>query len=135
MKFSTKTTYGLRALMFLAKQPKQQLTPLSVIARQEKISLKYLEIIFAQLKQAGLVKSVQGATGGYILAQPLNQITTYDIIKVLEKDLVIFHCLDAQGELHCNHHCHCGVNLIFPQVQQAIVKTLKQLKLNQLVKQ
>ena len=134
MKFSTKTTYGLRALLFLAKQPKQQLTPLSAIAQQEKISLKYLEIIFAQLKQAGLVKSAQGATGGYTLAKPLNHITTYDIIKVLEKDLAIGHCLDAKGQLPCSLQCHCGVNLIFPQVQQSIVKTLKQLKLSQLVK-
>ena len=133
MKFSTKTTYGLRALIFLAKQPQGRKTSLATIAQAENISLKYLEIIFAALKKAGLITSVQGSTGGYYLARPASRITVYEVVKVLEKNLTIFHCINEQGQISCSQSCHCGVSLILPKVQAAIIKTLKNLKLKQLI--
>ena len=80
MIFSTRSTYGLRAIINLAKQQKFGNVSLSVIAKQENISLKYLEKLFASLKKAGLVKSVKGATGGYLLAKDSKKITVYVVL-------------------------------------------------------
>lgn len=134
MKFSTKSTYGLRALIYLASQPTEQSTPLSAIAQAEKISQKYLEIIFAALKKAGLVTSSQGAGGGYCLARPADEISIFEIIKALEKNLNVFYCVDEQGKFYCSQACHCGVTLVLAKVQQAVNQSLRSLKLSELVK-
>ncbi|MCD4761420.1 Rrf2 family transcriptional regulator, partial [bacterium] len=87
MKFSTKTTYGLRAMIFLARQSKKEKgksTPISLIAEKEKISNKYLERLFSKLKKDKLIISEKVAGGGYISSRPANTITVYDIIKTLE---------------------------------------------------
>ncbi len=133
MIFSTKTTYGLRAMINLAKKEKKTSISLNDIANEEKISLKYLERLFASLKKAGLIKSVKGAGGGYKLAKPANRIVIYDIIKALEGRLSPFHCLDEQGKVYCSNKCNCGVTAVLTKVQSSINKTLKQIKLSQLL--
>ena len=88
MIFSTRSTYGLRAIINLAKREKFGSVSLAVIAKQENISLKYLERLFANLKKTGLIKAEIGANGGYLLAKSAKQINVYDIIKALEGKLL-----------------------------------------------
>jgi len=133
MIFSTKSTYGLRAMINLAKHKSEDSVPLSAIAKDEKISLKYLERLFASLKKAGLVKSLKGAGGGYRLTAKPNKIKIYDIIKALEGRLSPFHCLDEQGKVYCSKKCNCGVTAVLTKVQQSINKTLAEIKLSQLL--
>lgn len=133
MQFSTKTTYGLRALAYVAKHKPNNIS-LAQISKDENISQKYLEIIFAALRRAKLVTSSKGATGGYQLAKPANQISVYEIVKALEKNMNIFYCLGDQGKVQCSQKCNCGVNLILAKVQNSINKTLQQIRLSQLVK-
>jgi len=132
MKFSTRTTYGLRAMISLAKHWQQGSLPLVKIAQQEDISQKYLERIFAQLKKAELVKSEIGANGGYALTKNPTDIKIYDIVKVLEGDMNLFHCLNEAGEVFCSNNCHCGANAVLIKVQQAILTTLNSMKLSDL---
>ena len=133
MIFSTKSTYGLRAMINLAQVQKAGSVSLAKIAKKENISLKYLERLFAYLKKAGLVKSIKGATGGYQLAKNSRQIDLYEIIKSLEGKLTFFHCLDDQGKVYCNKSCDCGATFILKKVQQSIEQTLKKIKLSQLI--
>ena len=68
MKFSTRTTYGLRAMTYLAREyKKKEPVSLARVAKDEHLSLAYLERLFALLKREGLVKAEKGASGGYIL--------------------------------------------------------------------
>ena len=133
MKFSTRSTYGLRAMINLARHSSLDSLPLSTIASQENISLKYLERLFSALKKAKLVKAEKGASGGYKLAKKAKQINLYQIIKALEGKLNVFHCLDEQGKIYCNQDCSCGATMVLVKVQQAIIKTLKNIKLSQLL--
>ncbi len=133
MIFSTRSTYGLRAIINLAKQQKFGNVSLSVIAKQENISLKYLEKLFASLKKAGLVKSVKGATGGYLLAKDSKKINVYDIIKSLEGELNCFHCTGKNAKIYCSKLCNCQATYVLSRVDQAIEKTLKNIKLSQLL--
>ena len=133
MKFSTRTTYGLRAMIRLAKNGQSGPLPLATIAHEEKISLGYLERLFARLKAAGLVRAEKGAGGGYRLARTSGKIVIYDIIKALEGSMSPFYCLDEGGKIYCDVRCRCGATSVLLKVQEAVNKTLKEMKLSDLV--
>ncbi|MEK7202817.1 MAG: Rrf2 family transcriptional regulator [Patescibacteria group bacterium] len=133
MRFSTRATYGLRAIINLAKHFNEPNLALSAIAKEETISLKYLERLFASLKKARLVKSVKGAGGGYRLVKLANQITVYEIINALEGKKSLFHCLDKLGKVYCKKNCVCSANIALIKVQELIIKTLKNIKLSKLL--
>ena len=133
MIFSTRSTYGLRAMINLAKRQPGGSVALATIAKDEKISLKYLERLFAGLKKAGLVKAVKGASGGYLLAKSAQKINIYDIIKALEGQLSPFHCSGKNEKIFCGSLCHCEVTQVLTRVEQAINSALKDIKLNQLL--
>lgn len=84
MKISTKGRYGLTIMMELAAKFGEGPTSLKSIAEKNQLSEHYLEQLIAPLRNAGLVKSIRGAYGGYILAKEAAEITAGDIIRVLE---------------------------------------------------
>jgi Rrf2 family cysteine metabolism transcriptional repressor len=84
LKISTKGRYGLTIMMELANQFGASPTSLKSIAEKHQLSEHYLEQLIAPLRNAGLVKSIRGAYGGYILSRPPEEITSGDIIRVLE---------------------------------------------------
>lgn len=84
MKISTKGRYGLTIMIELARKFGEGPTSLKVIARDNDLSEHYLEQLAAPLRNAGLIKSIRGAYGGYILAKEPVEITSGDIIRVLE---------------------------------------------------
>ena len=91
MKVSTKGRYGLRALIDLAVYQKNGHVSLVNIANRNQISIHYLEHVFSSLKRGGIVKSVKGAQGGYVLADKPENITTAQIILALEGSCKIEH--------------------------------------------
>ncbi len=84
MKFSKKSRYGLRALICLALSGENERVALSTIAEKGGISLQYLEQVFAALRRAGIIRSVKGAQGGYILNDNPSKITVSRIIEALD---------------------------------------------------
>lgn len=84
MKISTKGRYGLTIMMELAVRFGEGPTSLKSIAEKNGLSEHYLEQLIAPLRNAGLVKSIRGAYGGYILSREAVNITAGDIIRVLE---------------------------------------------------
>ncbi|OKP97605.1 cysteine metabolism transcriptional regulator CymR [Paenibacillus sp. P46E] len=84
MKISTKGRYGLTIMMELALKFGEGPTSLKSIAEKNGLSEHYLEQLIAPLRNAGLVKSIRGAYGGYILSRESGTITAGDIIRVLE---------------------------------------------------
>ncbi|GBF73867.1 Rrf2 family transcriptional regulator [Paenibacillus sp. 598K] len=84
MKISTKGRYGLTIMMELAMKFGEGPISLKSIAERNQLSEHYLEQLIAPLRNAGLVKSVRGAYGGYILSKEPEQITSGDIIRILE---------------------------------------------------
>lgn len=90
LKLSTKSTYGLRACLALAKADGKLSS--SEIAEREGIPQRYLEQILSALRQGGLVESMRGAKGGYSLARAADQITVADLVACLEGDLPPILC-------------------------------------------
>ncbi len=90
MKISTKGRYGLRAVIDLVLYSKggDHVSLISIAERQD-ISKSYLEQVFSALRKAGIVKSVKGAQGGYILAGDPSTITVGMVLRALEGDLSV----------------------------------------------
>ncbi|MEH7417986.1 Rrf2 family transcriptional regulator [Neobacillus drentensis] len=84
MKISTKGRYGLTIMIELAKKHGEGPTSLKTIAQANELSEHYLEQLIAPLRNAGLVKSIRGAYGGYELTNAPSKITAGDVIRVLE---------------------------------------------------
>jgi Rrf2 family cysteine metabolism transcriptional repressor len=84
MKISTKGRYGLTIMIELARKHGEGPTSLKSIAQAHDLSEHYLEQLIAPLRNARLVKSIRGAYGGYILGDEPTNITSGDIIRVLE---------------------------------------------------
>lgn len=84
MKISTKGRYGLTIMIELAKRHGEGPVSLKSIAQTNDLSEHYLEQLVAPLRNAGLVKSIRGAYGGYVLADKPSKITAGDVIRVLE---------------------------------------------------
>ena len=84
MKFSKKSRYGLISLIDLSVHAKNGHVALNSIAERNDISPQYLEQVFAALRRAGIVKSIKGPQGGYLLNHPAEKITVAEILEALD---------------------------------------------------
>ena len=108
MKLSTKGRYGLRALIDLAQYSGEAPVSITSISSRQDISERYLEQLMAMLKKAGIVSSVRGAGGGYILAKDMKDISAGDILRALEGSLEPVDCpgLEPDGGMQsCRQLC------------------------------
>ena len=88
MKISTRTEYGIRVLVTLARVgPDDACLSLTEIARREKLPHAYLEQLVGDLRRAGLVSATRGQAGGYRLARPADEIAMTDAVRALEGPL------------------------------------------------
>ena len=84
MKLSTRSTYGMRALVELALTAGRGPLSATLIAKRQDLSVAYLEQLLHRLKRQGLVSSIRGPRGGYVLARDPHQITMADVVRVLD---------------------------------------------------
>jgi Rrf2 family iron-sulfur cluster assembly transcriptional regulator len=97
MRLSTKGQYAVRAMVDLAYYSKDRPVTLQDIANREDISINYLEQLFAKLRRNGIVNSVRGPGGGYVLARGAEQIRIGEIIEAVEESLVPVACVEGEG--------------------------------------
>jgi Rrf2 family protein len=132
MKVSTKGRYGLRAMMDLARnQGEGKPVFLSDIARRQDISEKYLEHIFSSLRAAGLVTTVRGRKGGFLLAKAPSEITASSIITSLEGPCVLVDCVSKPKT--CKKSEGCVARDIWSLLGSKIEEVLSGFTLAQLV--
>jgi Rrf2 family protein len=84
MKLSTRSTYGMRALIELALSSGQGPLSASLIASRQHLSVAYLEQLLHRLKKQGLIASTRGPKGGYILAKDPRRVTVADVVHILD---------------------------------------------------
>lgn len=96
MKISTKGRYGLTIMIELARKFGSGPISLKSIAEQHNLSPHYLEQLAAPLRNAGLIKSIRGAYGGYKLTKDPRNITAGDIIRVLEGPIVLVEGIEEE---------------------------------------
>jgi Rrf2 family iron-sulfur cluster assembly transcriptional regulator len=96
VKLSTKGRYAVMALVDLANHGDERPTSLAEIAERQEISLSYLEQLFAKLRRGGLVKSVRGPGGGYLLANKPEETRIADIILAVDEPIRATRCTPGQ---------------------------------------
>jgi len=105
MRMSTKAQYAVRALVSLNLYGDGGPVTLRDIAVREEISLTYLEQLFVKLRRCGVVRSVRGPGGGYLLARPAREILVDQIVDSVEETLVPVSCMDKEGRCQCTTQC------------------------------
>jgi Rrf2 family transcriptional regulator, cysteine metabolism repressor len=139
MMFSTKAEYGVRIMAHLAAHNGNGPVSLSAIAEAEGLPLAYLEHLVQRLRRAELVESRRGAHGGYTLARPAETITMAEVVEALEGDIAPIECItsDGDGQLVCTREAQldhvCPTKILWTRVQGSIVRTLREISLNELV--
>ena len=131
MKLSTRTRYGIRAILELAGSRGKGPLQIKTIAQRQGISVKYLEQLMAILKSAGFVRSIRGSKGGYILAKLPNQIKLSDVFNCLEGPVTTAECVE--NEDYCARVADCVMRQVWVQVQDAIENILQSITLQDLV--
>lgn len=134
MKLSSKSTYGLRALLNIAVNGDEEATSIFDIAQKEGISKTYLEQLLNRLRRHGLVKSVRGPKGGYTLSRKASDITVADIVSVLEGGIWPVHCVsknNSPGGL-CKRSGSCVPKLVWKKLADAIKDCLESITLEDL---
>ena len=121
----------MRAMLELTMNSGKGPVPLRDLASRQEISAKYLEQLLIPLKGAGLVKSVRGARGGYMLAADPTRISLYDIVRSLEGPLAPVECV--QDATYCDRVGGCTVHLVWGEMGKLLVDFLEQLTLADLM--
>lgn len=136
MKISTRGRYGLLAIIDIALNQESGCVTLKSVAGRQGLSEHYLEQLVSPLKKAGLVRSIRGAQGGYVLNRSADEISMGDILRSLEKSLYPVDCLDDTDE-----KCACGVDNcsncvtkpVWEQMYESFNSILDNTKLDKLV--
>ena len=121
MKLSTKITYGVRALFDIAYHSCGIPAKVNDIARRQGISARYIEQIFIKFKKAGIIKTVRGPKGGYMLAKKAEEISLGEIIRSIEGDIELVSCKPSKsGEGECVMSENCVTAPIWAELNDKV---------------
>ena len=122
MKFSTRVLYGCRAMVDLARRGREGTLPLRALAEGQHMPERYLSKIIQDLRRSGLIRSVRGAHGGYVLSRPADEITLLDVWEALEGPIRPVDCLDTPDA--CNMMAECLTRDVWDKLRGAFVEVL-----------
>lgn len=126
MLISTRSRYGLRALVHLARSDRSTPISLAGIAKREDIPIRYLEQIFGRLRTADIVRGRRGPGGGYVLSKSPSEISLLDVIRVLETEFFhtncVLQCPDSsvsieEREKGCTREDHCPTRILWSEIK------------------
>ena len=126
MYVSTKSEYGLRALIYLATNADRGAVPAREIAERWHVPVKYLEQILKKLKDGGFVESQLGVDGGYRLSRPAALIVTGDVIRSLDGTLAPMGCVSSTDYAPCEFESDCGLKVLWSRTRAAILGVVDQ---------
>jgi Rrf2 family protein len=124
---SKKTKYGLKALLYLARQYDKGPILIADLAHEENIPKKFLEAILLALKNNGILQSKKGKGGGYYLARNPKTITFGQAIRVMEGPLAPVPCVSETSYAKCTEcgdEASCGIRIVMKDVRDAMAKIL-----------
>lgn len=133
---SKRTKYGLKALSYLAKQPKGEAIQISTISREENIPRKFLESILLTLRKTGHLGSRKGKTGGYYLLKDPATISIAEIYRLLEGPIALVPCVSLNFYEKCDDcpdEQACSVHRLMIEVRDSNLNILTKTYLKDLV--
>lgn len=119
MRLSTRAQYAVRAMVDLSLYSDSKPVSLKEIAQREEIPLSYLEQLFFRLKNGGIVTSIRGPGGGYILARESSLIKVGEIVVTVEEPLSPVACMD-EGSVGCSRISQCVTHNVWKGLGERI---------------
>lgn len=134
MKLSTKGRYGLRAILDVALHQHAGPVTIHSIAQRQEISERYLEQLLITLKQNGLIKSIRGFQGGYMLNKEPRNISVGDVVRALEGPIAPVDCVDENSK-GCSRIESCVTKIVWEDLKNAMSEVLDSYNLEDLLQE
>lgn len=135
---SKKTKYALNALVYLARhRDEKEPIQISRIAESENIPRKFLEAILLDLRNAGILTSRKGKTGGYFLHKSPDEINVADVMRLFDGPIALLPCVTYKYYERCEEckdESTCGIRSVFADVRNETVNMLKAATLSEMIK-
>lgn len=122
MRLTTRSRYGTRMALDIAQHCGEGLVRIQDIAERQGVSVKYLEKLIRQLKEAGFIKSKRGPHGGHTLARPASEIPMGEVVRVLEGDDTLVECSSDNEE--CDRWDICLTRRLWLEASDAMYERL-----------
>ncbi len=142
MLVSTRSRYGLRALVGIVRGGWTNPLSLAELAEAEEVSQRYLEQIFIRLREAGIVRGRRGPGGGYVLSRDPSEISLLEVIRALEADFMVTDCSEDSPKcsgsrevlrVPCHRQEGCATRLLWKHLRNCCFRYLGERSLHDLV--
>lgn len=133
MKLTTKSEYSILALLYLARQPKENFVKVDEIAAGCDIPKKYLELLLMHLRQSRLIKTRRGKQGGYQLGLPVDQISLASVIRLMDGALAPTESVSTYFYSDTPISKEPGLLAVFQEIRDYIAHKLEKLTLKDLI--
>jgi Rrf2 family protein len=137
MKVTAQEEYGLRCLVQVASQPSAEPLTLTELARREGMTVPHVAKIMGFLRQKGLVESLRGRSGGYVLAKPAEKISVLDVLLALGERIFDseycdrYHGVDDQA---CVHAVTCSIRPVWTRIEAIVSDVMRRTSIADLVR-
>lgn len=125
---SQKARYALHALIVLAEHDREEPMMIADVAEEAGVPRKFLEQILLELRKRGILRSLRGRSGGYLLAKPPNEISFADIIRVTDGPLALAPCVSVTAYHRCED-CEdektCAIRKVLLAARDATAEVLE----------
>lgn len=133
MQLTRSGEYGLRGVLFLARQPREKFVLVSEISKYQRIPEPFLAKIFQRLSKAGLLRSSRGSKGGFSLGKPAGSITMREVIETIDGPIALNRCLRREGE--CDEEGLCPIYEVWSKAQNQLLEILDSTTVEDLARQ
>lgn len=130
MRLTTKGEYAVRAMIYLLQNANKGPVQIREISLSEGISKSYIEQLFMRLRRSGIIKSMRGPSGGYVLGKNPIKISIGDIVRCVEGPISLTICSGKSG--FCNRSAKCRSYPVWKKINFQIEKVLDAIKLGDL---
>lgn len=133
MQITREGDYGIRSVLYLARQPYKKISFVNEISEEYKIPRSFLAKILQKLVKAKIVRSYRGVKGGFSLAKPAREISMMDVLEAVEGKLYLNICL--MDKKQCGFSKHCPVHSVWANAQAKVAEILKKANFEDLARQ
>jgi Rrf2 family iron-sulfur cluster assembly transcriptional regulator len=132
MRLTTKGRYGVRAVVNLASQKQNHPVSISQISKEEDLSPEFLEQIFFKLKKAGVIRSIRGPKGGFVLNWKPSEVTVKTILEAVGENVNPTPCTNSHAD-PCPREKDCAMAPVWNEFYQVIEKHLGSISLKDII--
>ena len=120
MKISSRSDYALSCILRIAeKHGRQQPVTVKEVAKKEKLQPDYVEQLFVTMKKAGILKSVRGRSGGYLLKASPSKISAKEVVRAIDKSVLELVCERKKGRKgKCVHFDDCAIKAFWKELRE-----------------